>query len=236
MALAEVVLFTFAAGAAIPLGGLLAHVEHLRRGHFRDDLLFAVSAFGGGALLAAVVLILVPEGLEHTPPATAVAAFMVGAVGMLGVSYWMARRGTRGGQFAAMLTDFAPESIALGAAAARGSDGVVLLAVLIGLQNLPEGFAAYRETCTQLERKWRFGGLAVLVAAAFIGPLSGLGGIALAGSPALVGAIELAAAGGIFALIFQSIAPEAHRKGHVAPSLGAVAGFGLGLAGHIWLV
>ena len=44
-----------------------------------------------------------------------------------------------------MLSEFIPESIALGAAFATGENGAFTLVDLIALQNLLEGFNAYRE-------------------------------------------------------------------------------------------
>lgn len=40
-------------------------------------------------------------------------------------------------------------------------------------------------------------------------------------------------AGGILYLVFQDIAPQARLEKHWAPSLGAVAGFLLGVLGHM---
>lgn len=233
MAVAEVVLLTLAAGLAIPAGALLAHTEHLKQGRVRDEVLHAIIAFGGGALLAAVVLVLVPEGMERVPAPWVIVAFGTGALAILLLETWLQRRRTPAGQFTAMLSDFLPESIALGAAVAVGSDSAVLLALLIGLQNLPEGFNAYREVCDEWGRRGKV--LLLLAAAAFLGPLAGLGGLALADQGSVIGVIELAAAGAIFALVFQDIAPLAQRRGDAWPTIGAIGGFLLGLAGHLWI-
>lgn len=45
----------------------------------------------------------------------------------------------------------------------------------------------------------------------------------------------LAAAGGILYITFQDIAPQARLARHWGPPLGAVLGFVVGLAGHMWL-
>ena len=44
-----------------------------------------------------------------------------------------------------MLLDYVPESLALGGAFAIGAESAPLLAIVMGLQNLPEGFNGYRE-------------------------------------------------------------------------------------------
>lgn len=111
----------------------------------------------------------------------------------------------------------------------------MLLAVLIGPQNLPEGFNAYRE----LESSSKLGGwklVACLAACAPLGPLSGWIGYAyLASFPRMVDFIMLFAASGILYLTFQDLAPQARTENQRAPTVGAVLGFLLGLIGHVLL-
>jgi ZIP family zinc transporter len=132
-----------------------------------------------------------------------------------------------------MVSDFVPEAMALGAMFASGNAAGPLLAVLIGLQNLPEGFNAYRE----LTAAGRFAPARVLrsfLALVLLGPLAAvLGHVYLADQPHLVGAVMLFSAGGILYLVFQDIAPQAHLERRWAPPLGAVGGFTLGLLGHM---
>lgn len=73
MALA--VLYASLAGAAIPLGGMTARFEHIQPEWLETEFRHSVIAFGGGALLAAVALVLVPEGMRHLPTWKALAAF-----------------------------------------------------------------------------------------------------------------------------------------------------------------
>jgi ZIP family zinc transporter len=61
----EIILFTGIAGACIPLGGLLASIEHVHPKWLEQEFRHFVMAFGGGVLLAAVALVLVPEGMAH---------------------------------------------------------------------------------------------------------------------------------------------------------------------------
>lgn len=228
---------TLAAGVMIPAGGLLAHFERLRRGDLRKNLLASIVAFGGGALLAAVVLVLVPDALEHAGPVVLISSFLGGALAALWGSYAVRRMGTKVGQLMAMLFDFVPESLALGAVAATGGPGAVLLAILVGLQNLPEGFNAYREMCDSDRAKWGHGpGLWLLAGAAFLGPAAGWVGYRfIAGDGAVLAGIVMAASGAILALVFQDIAPLAHRERHPAPTMGMVFGFAVGLAGKLML-
>ena len=132
-----------------------------------------------------------------------------------------------------MLLDYIPESLALGAAVATGNGIGVLLAVLMAVQNLPEGFNAYRE----MRRGRRLGNgriVALFTLIALLGPLAGFAGyLWLAPHPALVGAIMLFASGGILYSVFQDIAPQVPLQRHWAPPLGAVAGFLLGMLGQL---
>ncbi len=226
-----VLLLTLLAGSAIPLGGLLAAREHLRRGHFREDLLHGIVAFGGGVLLSAVALVLVPEGLEGATIPEFSLAFSGGAVVFLFVDRAIEVRGEKAGQVMAMTLDYVPESIALGAAFAVGGPLGPLLAFLVGIQNLPEGFNSYRE----LREDGRSVGssfrlLSSLVA---LGPVAGvLGFFLLAPHPRLVSWLFLFAAGGILYSVFHDVAPLAHQREHWIPTLGAVAGFLLGMLGE----
>ncbi|MFC0268094.1 hypothetical protein [Kushneria aurantia] len=58
---------------------------------------------------------------------------------------WLAAHGTSASQLTAMLSDFVPEALALGATFTVSRESGLLLAGIIALQNLPEGFNAYRE-------------------------------------------------------------------------------------------
>jgi len=123
-----------------------------------------------------------------------------------------------------MLVDFLPESIALGGLVATQPNLALILAVVIGLQNLPEGFNAYRELVAS--RRWTSKKVLFFMALLVpIGPIAGLSShFGLAGQPRLLGVIMLLAAGGIVYLMFQEIAPKSRLKRHWAPPLGAVFG------------
>lgn len=232
--IAQVVLLTAAAGGAIPLGGFLARIENLHPAWLGREFRHGVLAFGGGALLAAVALVLVPDGIDKLPGWRGMSSLMVGGVAFMGLDVLLNRFKTPASQLAATLADFLPEAAALGASCATGGTNTLLLAMLIALQNLPEGFNAYREL--------RHGGFAskpVLVGfgvVALLGPGAGVVGFGLlAQSPAAVGFVMLFASGGILYLMFQDIAPQTKLRNFWAPPLGAVLGFAAGLLGHIVL-
>jgi ZIP family zinc transporter len=128
-----------------------------------------------------------------------------------------------------MLSDSIPESIALGAAFATGSSNAYLLAGLIALQNLPEGFSAYRE----LNEYSAYKPKKIIITFAFmaiLGPIAAVSGyLWLSESPEIIGAVMLFASGGILYSIFQDLAPQVKLKKHWAPPMGAVLGFTLGM-------
>ena len=89
-----------------------------------------------------------------------------------------------------------------------------------------------------MEKRTDGGGkvIAAFAAMALLGPICGLSGYFwLSDFPRVVSGIMLFAAGGILYLVLQDIAPQAKLEKHWAPSLGAVAGFLLGLIGHMMI-
>lgn len=228
-------IFATLAGMFIPLGGLLASIERIRPLWLERELRHSVIAFGGGALLAAVALVLVPEGQRHLSAPAALIAFGAGGFTFFLIDRWIERRGGGAAQLMAMLLDFVPESMALGAMLAVQWETGLLLAGLIALQNLPEGFNSYLELRTRdALRSGQI--LAGFCAVVLLGPLSAWFGFAyLREMSEALGATMLFAAGGILYLTFEDIAPQAHLARRWAPALGAVAGFMLGLLGQMLL-
>jgi ZIP family zinc transporter len=232
----DIVVYTAAASACIPLGGLLARNERLRPAWLENEFRHFVIAFGGGVLVAAVALVLVPEGIEQLrAPAAVVLCFLGGGLLFFWLEQRLARAKLEAPQFLAMLLDYVPESLALGGAFAAGLDSAPLLAVMIGVQNLPEGFNAYREL-RALPDAGRRRPLLMMALLVPIGPILAIGGwLFLSGFPQVLGAVMLVASGGILYLIFQDLAPQAQLKNHWFPPLGAVSGFALALLGLLWM-
>lgn len=229
--LALILLSTLCAGACIVLGGVLARVERLRPRWLESELRHSVIAFGGGVLIAAVAFVLVPEGDAFIgDPFIGVACLMAGGAVFFAFERILGARRRERPQLTAMLLDYLPESLALGGAFAAGSDTALLLALFIGLQNIPEGFNAFRELrATGRDDRAILRFMLWLLP---IGPVLALAGwIWLDEHTALLGGVMLFAAGGILYLVFQDIAPQARMRRHWAPPLGAVAGFALGMLG-----
>lgn len=230
---AEMLLCTGGAAACIPLGGLLARVERIRPRWLETEFRHFVIAFGGGVLLAAVALVLLPQGISLVgQPLAVVASFVAGGALFFVIERWLGLQNRETPQLLATLLDYLPESLALGGMFAAGAPAAPLLAVLIGLQNLPEGFNAYRELQARQARPGK--ALLTMLALVPLGPaLALLGWFYLAAFPQVLGVILLVAAGGILYLVFQDIAPMSHQRRRWFPPLGAVCGFAAALLGQL---
>ena len=231
-----IIFYTTLAGICIPLGGALAMIERIRPHWLERELRHFIIAFGGGILVAAVSLVLVPEGARYVGGDVVPALLIIlGGVLFFLVEGRMLAKRRSVPQLLAMLLDYLPESIALGGMLALEARAAPLLAVLIGLQNLPEGFNSYRELRAGAGLKPRQI-LLLMGCLALLGPAMGiLGWWVLVAHPPVLGAIMLLASGGILYLIFQDIAPQARLKRHWAPPLGAVCGFGLAMFGQLFI-
>jgi ZIP family zinc transporter len=219
------------AGLAMPLGATIACFEKIENKWIEEEFRHGVMAFGGGALLSAVALVLVPEGIANLNPLSASIWFIVGGLTFMLLDIFLKKINTPASQLAAMLSDFIPESIALGAAFATGNSNAFLLTALIALQNLPEGFSAYRElnsTSSYKPKKI----IIMFSLMAILGPISGISGyLWLSEYPEAISAVMLFASGGILYSIFQDLAPQVKLEKHWAPPRGAVLGFVLGMFG-----
>jgi ZIP family zinc transporter len=218
------------AGMSIPAGALMSSRVSLRSICLQHDIDSFVSYFGGGALLAAIALVLLPYGIQHVSVLSASFAFLIGGLAFWQLDARLKRTGSTAAQFIGMLLDFFPEAILLGTAAATGSSVVYLLAGMIALQNMPEGFASYHEmhkSAASNGRLWL-----MFLTVPLVGPLAAWIGFSwLSTSTAIIGVVMLFCSGGILYLIFDDIAPRAHLKHRDFPAIGAVSGFLLGLVG-----
>ncbi len=233
--LLQAVLLAFMAGITIPMGAMLASVERFHDQWVENEFRHAVVAFGGGVLLAAIALVLVPKGMESLTLFQVTFAFAAGGLVFFVVDRFLEQRGGSLSQLMALLLDFIPEAMALGALITHDYATALLLAIIIAVQNLPEGFNAYCElkASGSLKGKKIIAGFFGLV---LVGPLSAiLGTQFLAGADIGLALIMVFSSGGILYLIFQDIAPQVPLEKSWAPPLGAVGGFLVGIMGHMVL-
>lgn len=226
--------YTTLAGACILIGGLAARVERIHPKWLENELRHSIIAFGGGVLISAVALVLVPEGSKLVPSTWAAALLLVaGGLTFFAIERYLGLRRRGKPQFLAMMLDYLPESLALGGMFAVGAESAPVLAVLTGLQNLPESFNAYRELTALAQGNSRRI-LWLMCAMIPLGPAAGaLGWIHASEHTVVLGAIMLFSSGGILYLLFQDVAPQSHLNRHWGPALGAVLGFAVSMLAQL---
>jgi ZIP family zinc transporter len=228
--LAAIVMTSWLAGLAALVGGVIARIEGTAETETKREIIHGVIAFGGGILLAAVAFALAPKGIAVLSPVSLTATFCAGGLLFCALDAYLSRRGGTKAQFMAMLMDFLPEALSLGAVFGRDYRLGMLLAAFIGTQNLPEGFNSFREIVASGTRPRA--ALAALLAASLLGPLAACVGYSVLQDQAkLTAGIMIFASGGILYLVFQDIAPQSKMRRHWMPSLGAVLGFVAGMLG-----
>jgi zinc transporter, ZIP family len=211
----------------------------------------AVTAFGGGVLLAAVAVELVPDADDRAGPATSAVCLLAGTVVYVAADAWLTRSGNeetvrRSGHAAAagmpmpmtlseaeaargeaiaagIFVDGVPESVALGLTVAEGSVGVALLAgILIG--NVVEAYGAAQPIA--LSRSARFAVVLLTALGIALAGATMLGATALADAPnGLIGGAEAVAAGAVLAVISISVVPYAFDEVRWWVAFALVAGF-----------
>ncbi len=230
--LTTVGLYAFASGITILIGGILSRLDHFPDSENKKLILHAIIAFGGGVLIAAVAFVLVPRGIESLSIPYIAVFFLSGAYVFFILSRKLNQSGSSVSQLLAMMMDFIPEAIALGAVFAHDKDLGLLLAIFIGLQNLPEGFNSFKELVNNGFSPNK--SLLILLPLSLIGVLAAcLGFIFLHNQPTTIAALMLFAGGGIIYLTFQDIAPMSRMKTYGSPALGASLGFFVGMLGQV---
>ena len=145
--LQKIILFSGLAGITVFIGGLLAKYfnHHIKETPVKYEIIHTLMSFGAGIILSAVTFVLIPKGMEELKVLPMALSFGGGVIIFLLIDRYLAKKGGKNAALLAMLMDFIPESIALGATFAIQPNLAILLAVFIGLQNLPEAFNAYRD-------------------------------------------------------------------------------------------
>jgi ZIP family zinc transporter len=236
--------------ASLLVGGLVAAAVNLP-----ERVAATITAFGGGTLLSAIALELVPEADAEAGTALTALGLLGGTLLYVGADAWLNRdegmkmtrrsmhaaaagqpmemsvqqaQAARGESIAVgLVVDGVPESIAVGLTVAEGEVGVALLAgVLIG--NVVEAYGAAQPIVVGGRTK-RFA-VTLLTAIGFALALSTvLGGTVLAdASPDVVGTAQAVAAGAVLAVVSIAVVPHAFEEVSSLVAMATVAGFIVG--------
>jgi len=225
-----IIIASWLAGLAAFGGGVIAWATDGANTDTKREVTHGIIAFGGGILIAAVAFALLPNAMVALSPVGLGATFCAGGLLFCVLDAQLSSSGEPKAQFLAMLMDFLPEALALGAVFGHDPRLGVLLAAFIGAQNLPEGFNAFREMTTVGIRSRV--ALMTLLAVSLLGPVAACTGyFFLQDQPKVTASIMTFAGGGIMYLIFQDIAPQSKIRKHWIPALGAVLGFAVGMIG-----
>lgn len=232
----KLILYSGFAGVTVFIGGLLANLfnHHVKDSPIKYEITHTLMSFGAGIILSALALVLVPKGMEELSVWGVIGSFLLGAIVFMAIDYRLAKSGGQQATLLAMLMDFIPESIALGAVFAIEPQMAALLAVFIGLQNLPESFNSFRDLVQSGFSVKKT--LAIFFVLSFFGILSALvGHFLLSAHPDLTAHLMTFASGGILYLLIQDIIPESKLAKNYLTPLGATLGFLIGIIGEMLL-
>lgn len=230
--LLKLILLSGFSGVTVFIGGLLANYfnHHVKDSPVKYEITHTMMSFGAGIILAAVALVLIPYGLEHLHVLPMTLSFVTGAVGFMFLDQYLEQKGGKTATLLAMMMDFIPESIALGAVFAVHVEMATLLAIIIGLQNLPEAFNSFRDLVLSgftIKKT-----LVIFFFLSFFGIAGALlGHFFLTESITLTAHLMTFASGGILYLLIQDIIPASKLEKNYLISLGASVGFLVGIIG-----
>ena len=235
---------------------LLAGAVLAARLRLPERVAATLTAFGGGVLLAAVALELVPDADAEAGTALTALGLLAGTLVYVGADAWLSRResgremrramhaaaagrtgpaeemmrreSARGLSIAAGLTiDGVPESLALGLTIAEDELGVALLAGIV-IGNVVESYGAAQPIIAG----GRTAGFAIRVLGGIglaVTLATVLGGTVLAdASSELVGTAQAVAAGAVLAVVTIAVIPHAFEEVSRRVATASVAGFVLG--------
>ncbi len=200
-----------------------------KRIHFSQRHILALTAFGSGILIAAAIFEMTLEAEKTIGLALTFFAFMAGAVIFTTLDWMAEKKGGGAGILLGMGLDTIPESLAIGAAV--GSVGsFAALAILIGIQNVSEGIASFREMKESRSplKNTKNIFIATAVISALLVMMGLLGLFYMKGMEQAIGIILASSAGGIFYMLHYDMIPKAHKEREWLTTFGAVLGFMLG--------
>jgi ZIP family zinc transporter len=216
---------TLFAGGTSFIGALIGKYVH-----FSKPVLLFLTAFGAGILISAAIFEMVIQAEKSIGIISTLLFFIFGAIIFTIADVIAVKKGGGADILIGIGLDTIPESLAIGASIAAGP--AFAIALLIGIQNIPEGIAAYKEMRTG---KTAFTNskkaLYAIGIVSIIPVILGLIGLFfLQGLHYIIGLILALSAGGIFYMLFYDMIPKAHQERKWLPTFGAVLGFIIGFA------
>jgi ZIP family zinc transporter len=203
-----------------------------RKRNFSEQQVLFFTAFGAGILMAAAVFEMVIEAEKTLGIAITLLAFLGGAIIFTLADVIAEKKGGGAGILLGIGLDSIPESLAIGASVAAAGPAMVL-AILIGIQNVPEGIASYREMMagkTAFKNNPRKALTAIGIISVIPIFLGLVGLFYMQGMAEAIAVILALSAGGIFYMLYFDMIPKAHKDRKWMPTFGAVLGFIVGFA------
>jgi len=226
----QIILYSFASGVTVIIGALFARLKIFPRGDLGVEFSHSVTAFGAGVLVSAAAFVLTPRAINLLSLPIIISIFISGVVIFLLLDSLISRRGGMLAQLMAMSMDYIPEAIALGSVFSYDRNAGLLLALFIGLQNLPESYNAFGDLVKSGFSPNK--SLLILIPFSFVGIIAAILGYSfLSENDNFISALMLFSAGGILYLVFQDIAPMIKYGSHRVPAFSATIGFMIGVIG-----
>ena len=132
---------TLFAGGTSFIGALIGKYVH-----FSKSVLLFLTAFGAGILISAAIFEMVIQAKKSIGLIPTLLFFIFGSIIFTIADVIATRKGGGADILIGIGLDTIPESLAIGASIAAGP--ALAIALLIGIQNIPEGIAAYKEMRT----------------------------------------------------------------------------------------
>jgi len=196
-----------------------------------------LAGFGAGAMISAIAFDLVPEAQVHIELWETVLWMLIGvAIFLLGDALVDKRFGSKGagaamGIVVGSVVDGIPESVIFGIQIGTGVTISISFLAAVFVSNIPQALAPSADLA---ERGWGVGKLGLLWLSVVLacGVAAALGYLATVGLPAAYGDRAAAlAAGGLLAMLTNSLMPFAYERGKEWAGAATVVGFCLTMLG-----
>lgn len=217
------------AQSSLILSGLAVYVVRVPR-----RVVGGLAGYGAGALLGAIAFDLIPES-EVLPTIEAAAWLLVGAVVFVVADRIVESRFGEGGAAGPLgivvgaVIDGVPESLIFGIQVATGQGLSAAFLAAVFVSNVPQALAPSVDLADSGWKPLRLGGMwaVVVIVCGVAAALGYLGATALGDTGARAAAF---AAGGLLAMMTNSLMPFAFERGGALAGIATVVGFAVSLA------